>query len=503
MVWNLGGQAGLVVLNFLLVPFLIRGLGLEGYALYGYLGMIAGTLTLLTFGSGTATLKFTSEFVGCDDKRGLSEVLGGGAVMHTVGVVIGASAVFIFRESIVDSLLHVDGAHRADALWIAGCGAASALFFALIQFGVSFFQGLQRFAYANALRVLQAGLVLGGGGLLLAFGYGLRAVGAWFVILQAVLALGAIIGVTIAARPLTDKGILHLPNAARARKFSGFAIKTFFAQLAWSIVFQWDKFLIGFFLPLGQLTFYLVPASVLQRLWVIPSSVGDIAFPMISEMSSRGESDSMETFFRLCSLMVLWLVIPGFIILALFAPQFLTLWIGSEFSDQGVWPMRWLTLGYFFYLLALIPATAAYAVGKPQYALANNLAQAATCIILWPILIPRYGITGAALGFCAAQTLTGIPYCLFITRRLFGMSAFDFASRILMRPLAAGAILLALLWPFRMQAYGWTGLIGLSAIGSLIYYGLTFKILAAEEREMALMFLGKVRNRLTPIFQPR
>jgi O-antigen/teichoic acid export membrane protein len=496
MVWTLGGQTCLVVLNFLLVPFLIDGLGLDGYALYSYLGIISGLLVLLTFGAGTATTKFSAEYSGSGDRRKVSEIFTIGLAAHAVFVALGAVALFALRNPIIDRFLQVESLRRADAVWVVACAAAAAVPVSLLQFSTSFLQGFQRFAHSNALRILQSALVLGGGGVLLYMGWGLREIGIWFAVVLWILAASGVATAALIARPHAETA-LRAPESETTSRFTGFAGHTFLAQLAWSVVFQSDKLFISFFLPIDRLAYYFVASSVLQRLWVLPNAIGEIAFPMISEMSGRGESEAMGKLYRLSSLLVLWIVIPGFMILALFSPQFLTLWIGSDFSVHGTWPMRWLTLGYFMYLTALIPATAAYAVGRPQYALYWTSAQAVTVVVLWPVLIPAYGISGAAFGFFAAQALTGIPCAALVSRSIFGMGLIEYARRILLRPLGAGLALLAVLWPLRMRAYGWPGLIALSVAGAAFYYALSYRILGDEERDMARVFFEKVRARLS------
>ena len=98
--WNMGGQAGLAVLTFWLIPFIVKKLGPEGYALYSLLGILSGYLMLLALGAGSATIKYVSEHVGGRRKAALGAVLGASFWLHGFGVSLGAVAVFVFRHEL-------------------------------------------------------------------------------------------------------------------------------------------------------------------------------------------------------------------------------------------------------------------------------------------------------------------------------------------------------------------------------------------------------------------
>ena len=63
------------------------------------------------------------------------------------------------------------------------------------------------------------------------------------------------------------------------------------------------------------------------------------------------------------------------------------------------------------------------------------------------------------------------------------ISFLEFITGILLRPLSAGVLLLACLWPLRHAAWGWRGLLGLSAGSAALYYGVGYYLLRAEEKE--------------------
>ncbi|PIR17959.1 MAG: hypothetical protein COV48_08045, partial [Elusimicrobia bacterium CG11_big_fil_rev_8_21_14_0_20_64_6] len=266
----------------------------------------------------------------------------------------------------------------------------------------------------------------------------------------------------------------------------------------WSATFQWDKAIISYFFPLTQLTYYLIPAFLLRRFGVLANTVMTTAFPLMSELAGLGEQEALKGAYRQCSQLALWMIVPGFALLFILAPQFLTLWLGAGFSIQVVLPLRLLLTAHFFHELGTMPMTASYGLGRPNSALALQTLQAALSVGSWFVLIPRLGITGAALGLLAAQALTAPFYALWVSRSLFSMGPLEYLKGILLRPLAAGAVFILFLWPLRDHAWAWTPLLALAAASTLLYYAAGFLLLDGEDRRslrrLGTAFLSRVRE---------
>lgn len=491
--WNLLGPALLSVLSFILLPVMLRGLGLEGYALYTLMGMFSGYLALLTFGSGTAVIKFVSERHGKGDAVGVRAAVRTGLALHTLPVLVGAAALFAARGWVADSVLEATPAARGDAAFVVGAAAVAAVAASLLQLAVCLNQGLQRFALANGILVAQSAAVLGGSALMAWLGLGLRPIGVYFIAAQAVLC-AVLLGRAWASLPPLPAGEREgAPETSRA--FASFALHAFLAQLAWSATFQWDRLVLGAQLPLADLAYYSVPAMMMQKLYVAPASVMATLFPVVSEMEGRGESDAIGRVYRRGGQFVLWLIMPGFVLVALFAPQFLSLWLGGDFSERGVWPLRFIAAGYFFHTLGAMPMMTASGSGRPAMSSAYLTAQAALCLVGWVFLIPRWGIAGAAASFGLAQALSSLPFVWTVSRRLFGMSAGEYVAEVLARPLAAGGALWAALWPLRESATGWGSLVLLCGLGSAAYYAAGAFLAPAPERDLVRRLFAGLKAR--------
>ena len=494
--WNMSGQLGLAVLTFWLIPYIVKTLGPEGYALYSLLGILSGYFMLLTLGAGAATVKYISEHVGAQRRDALATILGASFWMHGLGVTLGAVAAFTFRHQLASQFFRVGPESLAPAAWVIACAAAGAAFWALAQCGLSILQGLQRYDLSNIFSLAQSAVFLGGVAILLRRGHHIHAIGELYIVVYAVFAWAVLRTISRLSPVLPSWTLWKQRRSPAVRSFFNYSVSAFILQLTWSVTFQGDKLFIGHMLPLKQLTYYIIPSAILQKFWLIPTAITSTAFPMLSELHGAGDREALKRFYRKCSHLVLWLVVPGCVMLMVLAPQFLTLWLGEEFSHFGTWPLRLLTMGYFIYFLGNVPNLASAGMDRIHYAVRAGVALALCCLLFWSFLIPRFGIVGAAWGFFLACASVYIPFLFLINRDFFGMSWREYLEDVCLRPFSAGAVLLAAVWPAHFWVSNWTSLLLLAGICTALYAGVGFLLLDQESHDSLQAVLSNLRGRL-------
>jgi O-antigen/teichoic acid export membrane protein len=192
---------------------------------------------------------------------------------------------------------------------------------------------------------------------------------------------------------------------------------------------------------------------------------------------------------------VLWLVVPGFVMLMVLAPQFLTLWLGGEFSRYGTWPLRLLSMGYFCYFMGVMPGVAVGGLGRIQYGVKANVALALLCLSLWTILIPRFGIVGAAWGFFLPYLVVNISFVLSVNRDFFRMSGREYLRDVCMRPFLAGAVLLVVALLVHSWFGSWTSFLLGGGLCAAVYLGVGFLLIDRDNYESLKEVLATFRNR--------
>lgn len=483
--FNLLGQLGTVAISFFATPYLVARLGKEPYGFYLLLYTVGTYLLLLTFGAGLGALKFTAEFAGSQDARGSRDALRHAALLSVAGVLPGALLVLLGADFLAERVLSAPQSLHASGAFTLRCAAAAAVAIGLLHAAQGSLQGLQRFDLHNLLLILQQALTLLGATLLVGRGWGLRAVAAWYAALNAALAALALMW-TWRLLPPAPPGGPGLPF----RRFVAYGAGFWLGQAASAISLQLDRLLIGALLPISELTLYGVPAGILQRLTVAPAAVGSAMLPLASALDSEEAAEALPRIYLKTLRVILWTSLPGMVLLFSLMPQFLTLWLGPEFSDRSTWPARVLIAAYTAGLLYTAPNAIAAAREKPLYSSAAIWATALISAAAWAALIPGYGIFGVAAGTLLGQALP-VPFLLRAVHRLIGLRLRDYLRKGLLAPCASAGLLLAAVFPVHHLASDWPRLIGLAAAGLAVYYGSTWPLLEPDERRLLLRFLGR------------
>jgi O-antigen/teichoic acid export membrane protein len=397
------------------------------------------------------------------------------------GVVLWLGARFVAVR-----VFHVPAPLVSSAVFVLRCAAASGVFAALIQGSIAVMQGLQRFDIQSATTLLQTGAMPLGALAMVAAGFGLPAVAGWYVVLNVVVCAAALLMAWRLLRPTWE---YHAHRHLRSRTFALWALTSWSGGLAWMVAYQFDKLFIARQLSLAALTLYAVPAGLLQRLQVVSATVGTVTVPMMSEAQGPEALESVRRMYFKSSRFILWVCLPILVSLFALMPQFLSLWLGGQFSEASCWPARLLVLAQVCYLLNTGPNAVTFSRDHPWYAPAWAWSQAMLSLLAWRLLIPRYGLMGVAAGSLIAMALPTALNIWLVNRHVVGVHLRHYAVEVLYAPFLSAALMLALLFPVHAWATGWLRLVGLAAAGILIYYGTTWAMLSEEDHALLKRFL--------------
>jgi O-antigen/teichoic acid export membrane protein len=484
------GEAALFALSVAVIPVLIKKLGPEGYALYSFMGIMAGYMSLFIAGSGAMSVRLVADALARDDRATFRQALRASLLLFVLGGGAGALIILSLRGYLAGKFLNVPPELVPTAETIFFFTAGGGLFYLLSMWCGFVVQGMQRFDLLNILSVFRGGLVPSGSLYLMLNGYPLKALGAWYLSANfAAFCLGLFWIRKPLFEALSESGPWLKGMGRQIREYN---FNVFVGQLAWTINCQMDKAWIGHVRPISEVAYYVVPGSLAQRLGTVPSIICQVAFPMISEIGSKGDMAALRRLYIKGSKVVVLSLLPLFVILFVWAPQILKVWLGQAFEDHATWPMRLQLLGWSASILTVIPFHVALGLGKP---VSNSYAAAASSAVilpLWAYLIPHHGIFGAALGFAIGQLIVAPSFVLYIGRKLVGVSAWDYFAGSYLIPTATGAVLAAAAWLLGPHLYR-LDLLGLSTCALLgAYFVANFFLLDAEERAIFLRIFKRV-----------
>ncbi|HAZ07737.1 MAG TPA: hypothetical protein DCZ01_04255 [Elusimicrobia bacterium] len=484
--WILAGQAGIMAVNFISVPYLLSGFGSEAYGVYLLMYAVAGYLGLFQFGAGRATVKFVAEARAAGEDGALRDALRHSAKIHFLGVGAASVTLWLAAGPLTRSVFEVPVYYRAHALWLLHAAAVGGVFAAGVQWVSASFQGFQRFAWPASLSLLQALLMPLGLVAVLASGRGLGAAAVWYAAVQAGTFAVGFWALRQALREHSGRkgSLAFMPFARYGFSFWPGTISSVASS-------QIDKTFVASVLNISELTYYAVPSGVLQRLQTLPSAMAHALMPVLSEAWRAQDLVELTRLYLRAARALFVLSLPALGLLLVLMPQLLGLWLGPVFSERAAGAARLLVLVQVCVLAYHAPNALAGGLGGGRLASGSAWAQTLLSLALWPVLIPRYGIAGAAAGALVAQAAATAYFLHQAHHRLLGLSWDRFARAVVFPCVGPTAVLLGVAWLGRPLAWTWTGFLMVCAAAAAAYASVLWRILPEEDRLAATRWLER------------
>ena len=182
-------------------------------------------------------------------------------------------------------------------------------------------------------------------------------------------------------------------NPGYTAKAINYGYKANFSNLLAFINYRADIFLVNFFLGPLSSGVYIIAIKISERLWLVSQSVATALLPRLAELSVQEEGGKSLT--PAVTRSVFWGTVAMCLVLGLFASPVIVIIFGKDFSG-AVAPLLLMLPGVAFVSASRIIASDFAARGKPEWNLYTAGAATVINLIGNVLLIPRYGLAGAA-----------------------------------------------------------------------------------------------------------
>lgn len=389
---NLVGMASPAVLAVVAIPILLKGIGVQRFGVLALAWALVGSFGIFDLGFGRALTQEVAALLG---RRAGQQVprlaksylrlliltgLGGGALVAIVGPWAVKHAFELspaLRKEAVNSCLIL----------------AITLPLVVVTTGLrGILEAYQRFGWLTAIRVpLNAGTFLGP-----------------VALLPFTQSLVPLIGTLLAARLAatlahleacrrTVPGLLRRSSEPRipTRHIWSFARWMAITNLVAPLMVQLDRFAIGVVLSASAVAFYSAPSDVITRIVVVPLALVGVLFPALATTHAADPASTARLFERGSRVMAL-VLIPVMLVLFLYAPEALEVWLDPRFVDPGAAILRWLSLGVLINSLGQIPFALIQAVGRPDLTGRLHLAELPLYLLVLSFSLAIWGLVGVA-----------------------------------------------------------------------------------------------------------
>lgn len=190
--------------------------------------------------------------------------------------------------------------------------------------------------------------------------------------------------------------------------------------------YRLDSLLVLLFVNAAGVGFYAgVGVPMTESIWFLANAVAVVLLPRLTE--ARAEDAAALT--PVVCRHTLWISLAGAVILGVLSPVLVPALFGDEFSP-AVAPVLWLLPGTVAASGTKILASYVFSQGKPLINSYITIATVALTVVLDLVLIPPFGVAGAAAASSGAYTLS-LVLSLWAYRRLSGQPVWE---AVVMRP---------------------------------------------------------------------
>lgn len=222
------------------------------------------------------------------------------------------------------------------------------------------------------------------------------------------------------------------PDLGRSREWRTVALSIFLLAAMNLINNRADMLMIGGMLGTTEVGFFSAANRYAQFLPFPLYAVNSLAAPMIASLFAEGRREEIQRIVSLGALGVGCMAIPAAILLIVAGRPLLEVY-GVEFVE-GYDALVWLSIGQLMTALGGSVVQLMTMTGHHRPASRMMAASAVVNLTLNVLLIPRLGITGAAIATATSLALVNLMMVLFVRRRLgFDPTLLGFIRRTRLR----------------------------------------------------------------------
>ena len=472
-----GTRIAMMLVGFLLTPYILVSLGLVDFGLLAIFGSLAGYLGLLDFGLGGTFVKFITEYAEKERFDDVRDVVTFGTVFYIGFGVVTLVPIFLLAPFIVHFFkMPVDAQPHAVLVF----REFFALIIASMVFSIPGSVVVAKHRMDLASRNNFAGYVA-------------------YAILTAVLLhlRFGINGIVFAqAGQLVVTATLHYRTARRLfgplyadpRRLDPTIVRRMFRFGGWTqvtallnvVILDAGRFLAAGIVSVGSVTFYEVGGKLAYISRTLPNYLVDAVSPAAAAADAHANEDVLRGIERTGSLYLLLAttLLAGFVVGA--CDPIMRVWLGRSYPYVETITL-FLAIGYIASSSAQVGVTMLRSIGRPDLEASCVGIGAVVNVATTLVLMRAFGIIGAAMGTCAGWIAFTVTYAV-VERSRRGIASvvpIGPAIRIVGVGVCATA---ALAWVVRrpfmhaLFAAKLTGLAGLALSG--IVYATIFALLS-------------------------
>jgi O-antigen/teichoic acid export membrane protein len=452
--------------TFFLLPIITKTLGTYDYGLWSQINITVSLLSpLALMGLSMGFVRFLSSET---EEKKIKEAVYSILFLVTVSGLLASLFLYVVAEP-----LATYGFKDPEATYYIQIGSFLIISnviesISLIYFRV--FRQIKRFSYLTLFETFAKLLFIL---ILLKLGYGL------FGVLVATLIIQGIVFLIATLTIVLQIGFI-IPRFTHIREYIQFSLPlTPIALIRW-VTESSDRYLVTYFLGLGSVGVYSAACSIGNLIQLLVSPLQLILLPEISKLFDENKIDRVRVYMAHSLRYFLLITIPAVFGISALAKPLLGVFTTEDFlSGWSVIPiiaLSGLMAGIFQIFVNII-----FLVKETKYITYINIVAAVSNVLLNLLLIPSYGIRGAAISTLISYFLM-IVFCIHVSMKHF---VFHFYLYDVVKSIFASLVMYLFVSHFVISNI--YELFGILVMGIVVYVFLMFLIGGFSKQEISLV----------------
>jgi len=458
---NASAQVVSFIVTLVTLPLLLNAYGKSIYGLFILASTVVGVVVLFDFGLGMTTTRQVAAAAATGDERELAGTVSASITLYSlIGVV--ATVVLVIIATFAGQIFHVTSVQATLLKLMLYWQAA----FQLITWpaipGRYVLGGYQRYGTVALFAVISAVLSAAAIAFVLITGRGPLVLTALNGAITALCTIGMLISALFSVPAQARRNFRpQLGSASRALLSLGLPL--FLVQMAAFLMRQQaDRLIIGVVMGAAAIGLYEAAAKLASSIAQINELSYSALLPYVTQLHAREEHERLASTFVMGSRYLSLLLMPGILLVLLFAPQLIQLWIGAGLGLSAT-AARLLLASLLIWPLVMVGDTIILGRGQIRRWAPVALCVGVLNVALSFILVHPFGIIGVALGTLIAGVVEA-PLQLRLTLKLAAVSLRDWTCRAALPNLPALALTIAAWWALQSLRIIPRTLMGLVAI---------------------------------------
>jgi O-antigen/teichoic acid export membrane protein len=484
--WGWLGVGVNLVIGVLLAPLIIRRLGVAQYGLWVLLFSMLDYLRMLDFGFRAAVVNACARSRARSDWASVNATLATSLLYFFVTAVACCAVPILFRDVAID-LFKVPAELRDEARVLITIIALSVGMRLLLSPLTATLEAFQRFdlvnrAYITALVVRSVGSLTA-----LLAGYGLVEM-AWIILAAQVIEnVWNLVNVRrVVPSFRVSPALVRWETMGALFRYGRHSAVMVIANM---FSLQAPATVIGLLRGPTDVGFFALPQRLLLYSAEAFAKVSDVTSAVTAELDERQSRERVWRVAVLTNRHCLALFMPVALFLWFYGTQFLQLWAPPSAAASA--PLIPVMLVYFVFAVAGQYNSGAVLLGQARHApfAWAIVAEVVMSIVAMLVVVPRYGVLGAAWVVTIAILLTRGVYLAVLICRVNGFPIRAYVAAIYGRPLATAlpAAALGFALTTALPGRSWLELIVAGGVITAAYYALAFFAVLERGHRMAVL----------------